>query len=81
MNIAPGRYWANVRIAGEIDTNCIIGLDEPMDTYFFQSGKEDDDGYPVVWLGTRFSEYTTLESLFAAMNERGLTVVDWEFAG
>lgn len=81
MDIQPGRYWAEVSVSGRIDTNCIIGYDEPMSTYFFQSGEEDDDGRPIIWLGTRFYEFASLKSLFDAMSAIGITVLDWELAG
>lgn len=31
-----------------IDDNCIIGFDEPMRTFFFQSGEEDEGGTPLI---------------------------------
>jgi len=77
--IPAGRHWAIVNIGETYDPNATIGFDEPMQTYFFQSGIEDpetDD--PKVWLGTSFGQFTRLEDLFAAMKACEVSVVEWE---
>lgn len=40
-----------------LDDNCVIGYDEAMQTFFFQSGQEDKYDQPLIWLGVKFQEY------------------------
>lgn len=46
-----------------IDDNCVIGYDESMETFFFQSGIENSDGDPLIWLGVNFQEYTSIAQI------------------
>jgi hypothetical protein len=78
-HFAPGRYWATVEINGELDKNAIIGRDAPMETYFFQSGKEDPDtDAPVVWLGRNHGEWETFTELREELARIGVKITEWE---
>lgn len=46
-----------------IDDNCIAGYDEGLQTYFFQSGEENTEGEPSIWLGVSYQEFTTMDAL------------------
>lgn len=46
-----------------IDDNCIAGYDDGLQTYFFQSGEENKDGEPSIWLGVSYQEFTTMDAL------------------
>lgn len=74
--IAGGRYWATMAFGSIVDKNSVIGYDVRMQTFFAQS-LEDDDG-PALWLGIRFGEFPTLQSLKAAIHEVGAQIVEWE---
>lgn len=50
-----------------IDDNCIIGYDEAMQTYFFQSGQENKYDEPLIWLGTEFQQYKNLSEIEKAL--------------
>ncbi len=58
--VPNGRYWAKAVIAGIVDDNCVIGFDHAMQTIFFQSGDDEEDTSPFVWLGTQFGEISTM---------------------
>lgn len=63
-----------------IDDNCIIGYDEQMGTYFFQSGEETDEGEPIIWLGTLYQEFARLNWLMAKLENSGYTLkIDQEY--
>lgn len=73
-----GRYWAEVEAGGLYDANAVIGYDDPMETYFFVSGAEWEDGTPIIWLGTMFQEFTRFAALREHMAGGGLRIVDWQ---
>lgn len=54
-----------------IDDNCIAGYDEGLQTYFFQSGEEHTDGAPLIWLGVRYQELTTIDALIFKLKSDG----------
>ena len=56
---------------GLVDDNCTVGYDEPMETYFFQTGAEDENGRPIIWLGTRHREFSTLDDLVTKLSGLG----------
>lgn len=70
------RYWAETTIRGEPDNNCVIGYDEPLETFFFQSGDEAN-GSPVVWIGKRFREVQTYDDLRREMERRKVKLLSW----
>ncbi len=47
-----------------------------MGTYFFQSGRENDAGLPVVWFGRAQYAYPALNDLRFALLERGIVITD-----
>jgi len=77
--IPQGRYWATVRIGDITDENAIIGYDDAMQTYFFQSGLEDSEtGDPLHWFGRRRGEFLSLEVLKHYMEHLGMEVLEME---
>jgi hypothetical protein len=54
-----------------IDDNCIAGYDEGMQTWFFQSGEENTDGAPLMWLGVCYQEFTTMDALILKLKSDG----------
>lgn len=77
--LPPGRYAAVVRVGEIEDENAIVGYDEILQTHFFQSGSEHDDGSPVVWIGVRHQEFPTLISLERRLEEMGVQIAELEF--
>ncbi|WGF91074.1 hypothetical protein [Marinivivus vitaminiproducens] len=73
-----GRYWAEVEAGGLYDANAVIGYDDPMETYFFVSGAEWDDGTPAIWLGTLYRQFTSFAALRNHLAGGGMRIVDWE---
>lgn len=63
-------YQGNVLI----DDNCIIGYDEMMKTYFFQSGEENEIGEPVLWLGVKHKEFLTINELTLKLKKHGYNI-------
>lgn len=53
-----------------IDNNCTAGYDEPLQTFFFQSGSKNKNGTPLIWLGTKYKEFETFSSLKLALAKR-----------
>ena len=56
------------------DDNCVIGYDEMINSFFFQSGEENEQGEPLIWLGKRPREFKTLTSLLKKFLRKGLTL-------
>jgi phage-related protein len=54
-----------------IDDNGIAGYDEGMQTYFFHSGEENTDGAPLIWLGVRYQEWTTIDAMIFKLKSDG----------
>jgi len=52
-----------------VDDNCVIGYDEPMQTFFFQSGEEDEEGAPLIWLGIEFQQYQSISQIEKALQQ------------
>lgn len=73
-----GRYWAEVECIGLYDANAVIGYDDPMETYFFVSGAEWEDGSPVIWLGTVHRQFTSFHALRDYLASQGMRIVDWQ---
>ncbi|MDF2939710.1 MAG: hypothetical protein K0R66_352 [Gammaproteobacteria bacterium] len=64
------RYSCNLFSDGKlVDGNCIFGFDEPMETFFFQSGVEDEDGAPVIWLGYTYQQFPNFTSLLLKLQK------------
>ena len=71
-------YACDLYRGGElIDDNCVCGYDESMSTFFFKSGKEDEDGMPRIQLGREYFEYKTFSDLLMALHDR-LKIRVWE---
>ena len=53
------------------DEDCLIGWDEGMETYFFQSGYVildcDEGEEPLIWMGTTHKEYPDLDGFLSAI--------------
>ncbi len=65
-----------------IDDNCIVGYDDMMETYFFQSGEENEIGEPALWLGVKHKEFLTINELTLKLKKHGYSVkLDEEHAG
>lgn len=79
-----GRYWARVLLRDvpdyeEVeDDDAIIGYDEPMNTYFFQSGIVDKDGNSIIWLGSYHGEFTSFRALWWAIISAGIKIIEWQ---
>lgn len=66
------RYDCKLYINNQLlDENCTVGFDEPMETFFFQSGDEDEDGAPKIWLGTKHKQFKVLDSLAVRCKQLG----------
>jgi hypothetical protein len=78
FTLTSGREALHTFVRGRgFDPNATIGFDPGMGTYFFQSGlyaddTDDDDERPLVWLGTQFGEFPTLNDLLFAMKQHGV---------
>jgi len=59
---------------GLLDDNCIIGFDEPMETFFFYSGKENELGVPLILVGQEHRAFRTIASLMIHFEEAGLNL-------
>ncbi len=55
-----------------LDDNCIVGFDEPMETFFFYSGKENELGVPLILVGQEHREFRDIASLMILFEEVGL---------
>ncbi len=60
-------FWGGLRL---IDDNCIIGFDEQMQTFFFQSGEENKYDEPLIWLGKKFKEFCSLQEIEKALAKK-----------
>lgn len=58
-----------------VDDNCIIGYDEAMQTYFFQSGQENEYEEPIIWLGANFQEYKHLSEIEKTLKRNKLILI------
>lgn len=74
--VPPGRYWATVKWKNKTDPNAVIGYDEPMETHFCQAFEKGDE--MLLWLGTTFKEYPTLESLKIGLARQSAAIVEWQ---
>ena len=70
-------YWAEAVVRGTKDKDCIIGYEELMQTFWFQSGLETDEG-PVIWLGRERGELRSIPALKHALCQAGVTLLAWE---
>ncbi len=52
------------------DDNCVIGFDPDRETLFFQSGDEDDEGRPTIWLGHSRREFLSAAELVREVSLR-----------
>ena len=57
-----------------IDDNCIIGYDESVRTYFFQSGEEDEVGEPLLWLGYEYRQFRSISQLESTLKKHDLSI-------
>jgi len=79
IEFEQGRYWVTVRIGDITDENAIIGYDDVMQTYFFQSGLTVmETGDPLHWLGQRRGEFLSFEVLKQYMEHLGMKIVKME---
>lgn len=46
-----------------IDKDCMVGYDLSMQTHYFLTSLINQDGFPLIWLGKKYAEFPTLESL------------------
>ncbi len=60
------------------DKECVAGFDPDLETFFFQSGKEDARGAPVHWIGYEPRAVLSLggleKGIRAAANQPGFTL-------
>jgi hypothetical protein len=49
------------------DEDCIAGYDQPLESFFFQSGKEDRHGRPKILLGDKPGAHPSIASLEQAI--------------
>lgn len=73
-----GRFAAVAKIGDVEDDNSIVGYDGAMETHFFQSGIEDADGSPLVWVGLEYREFPTFASLERRLQEMGAQIIEYE---
>lgn len=59
---------------GLLDDNCIIGFDEPMETFFFYSGAENELGVPLILIGQELREFRSIASIIIHFEEAGLNL-------
>lgn len=59
------------------DSDCCVGFDEANESFFFQSGAEDRDGRPVVWLGWKRRQFLRVVDLESRVEEE--TVAGFRF--
>ena len=72
-------YACNLFQRGKLlDDNCVFGYDEPMQTFFFRSGKENKDGAPIIWLGKDFYEYKLFTELLLKLQKHDFALQIYE---
>ena len=49
------------------DSDCAVGFDGTLETFFFQSGKEDAEGRPLVWVGWKRRQFLRVIDLEKAL--------------
>ncbi len=57
-----------------LDDNCIVGFDEPMETFFFLSGDENELGAPLIWLGSSYQQFRTISCIIAYFEQSGVEI-------
>jgi hypothetical protein len=79
QTIPSGRYWATVKFDDLVDDNAVIGYDGRMETYFFHSGRENNQtGAPLHWFGRTPREFMSYQSLEQHMKNYGIVVLEWQ---
>ena len=53
------------------DESCVIGWDDGMETYFFQSGCviDNETDEPLIWIGTTHREFPDLDGFLHAIGD------------
>jgi|GEM_PF-2921002 len=73
------RYACNLFRNGKlIDDNSIIGFAEPMHTFFFHSGEEDELGQLRIWVGLEYRQFKTFTEMLELFKAHGCELQVWE---